>query len=300
MELPKSLKIFLSELSGENAPSLHKFDSSIHESAVKDNPKLLLLSVTDNSRWKKELSLILMWRAFLALLPAEVLEKPDDPCKDIVKNRLHHLLGEDPDQEDLELVMKIVLRIRLYVSGGRGLIGASSFDIDKSSHFKILKRQNFRCHACGYRFKEADLDSNEDSNIEDSETQDTCISTPVSCFDRSPLKLHRSAVLDHIYPIYLGGNSEKNWQVLCKTCNSGKQDLLLGYEGKNWFGSARITDLTLVTPQLFYMVLNRDQECKVCSRKSTQAELRIKRKDQNGADLYPNLVACCVEDIPCK
>ena len=74
--------------------------------------------------------------------------------------------------------------------------------------------------------------------------------------------------------------------------------MLLGFEGRNWFGTARINDLTSVTPQLFYMVLNRDQECKMCSRKAIQTELRIKRKDVNGTDLYPNLIACCIEHIP--
>ena len=204
MELPKSLKIFLSELNGESAPSLHNFSSLIHETAVKENSKFFLLTVTDQSRWNKELSLILMWRSFLALLPAQVIEKPDEPCKELVKKRLNYLLGDAPSDEDLDLVMLTVKRLQLYASGGRSLIGNNSLDIDKISHFNILKRQNFRCNNCGYKFKESDLEFEGNYKTELGTTDDSESSSQISCFDRSPERLFRNAVLDHIYPIYLG------------------------------------------------------------------------------------------------
>lgn len=300
MELPKALRCFLHELNGHVAPSLHHTKSPLYNLAAHDEGELRNLSVTSDHQWKNETSLILLWRSLLALLPSSVFERPDEPCRELVKKRLMHLLGEMPSLDDLEEVMRIVKRLQQYRKGGRGHIGNSSLDLDKTVHAQLLKSQSGRCGVCGYRFTDADLFSDLDTTadgdpteIEDGESELGVLVD--SHGPRNPARFLRHAVLDHIYPIYLGGNAPSNWQILCATCNSGKADLVLGIEGRGWFGSARLLDLTTVTSQLFYMVLKRDGKCSSCGRGPKQVELRLRRRDANGADLYPNLHCVCTD-----
>jgi hypothetical protein len=300
MELPKALRCFLHELNGHAAPSLHHGKSSLYGLAAHDEGELRAISVTCDHQWKNETSLILLWRSLLSLLPSSVLERPDEPCRELVKRRLCHLLGETPPLDDLEEVMRVVKRLQQYRKGGRGHIGNSSLDLDKTVHAQLLRSQSGRCGACGYKFSDADLFSDLDvteeewsGEIQVDESEAPALADPSG--PRNPARLLRHAVLDHIYPIYLGGNAPSNWQILCATCNSGKADLVLGIEGRGWFGSARLLDLTTVTSQLFYMVMKRDGKCSSCGRGPKQVELRLLRRDSNGADLYPNLHCVCTD-----
>jgi hypothetical protein len=288
MDFPVSLRRFIDELNGNTPPSIHFRGTDLESLATSEKKLLLSLSVTAEDFWTRENGLVLLWRSFLALLPASILEQPEVPCRELVVGRLRYLLGIDPPESDVAEVMKVVKRLQRFAIGGRTSIGTSSLDMDRVTHRKILKRQSSRCASCGYLFREEDLDSTYSSD--DTEESESEFLPRL----RNPKKYSRKAVLDHIYPIYLGGDCESNWQILCRTCNSGKSDLVLGFEGRGWFGAARLRDLTQVTAQLFYMVLRRDGRCMVCSRGPTQVQLGLVRKDINGADLYPNLQASCL------
>lgn len=295
MQFPTSLRRLLNEIS---CGPTHVNDSIRHFLRVdvqNDLSELLDFSSSNKNLWQQEIGLIAIWRAFLSLLPSDVLEYPEQPCRNTVRDRLIHLLGEEPSSRDLEVVMQVVKRIQRYCKGGRRTIARGSFDLDLVSHVRILRRQSYRCANCGYRFKDMDLDS----DLFD-ESSEGSVSSPVNPSDRSPRRLRRKAVLDHIIPIYLGGDREENWQVLCACCNLGKSDLFFGFEGKAWFGSVRIMDFIEVKPQLFYMVLNRDNVCSNCGRGARQTELRIVRRELSGGDIYSNLNAKCVDCIKCS
>jgi 5-methylcytosine-specific restriction endonuclease McrA len=289
MMLPNSLRKLFQVLVGEIEIKGNQNIFDVLRESREEIGNLLSMSVTQPNHWLQEISLIALWRAFLSTLPASVFEKPDKPSRKIVESRISFLLGEEINKEDLDNIMKIVKRLQRYRKGGRRFIGLSSFDDCNFSHVNLLKNQSFRCNVCGYKFKEEDLMSDSDLGPN--------LDKPISYNDRSPEKLNRRAELDHILPVYLAGDSENNWQILCQCCNNGKSDLVLGFEGKAWFGSPRLTDLTKRTPRIFYMVLRRDGSCTKCGRKPHQTELRIVRRDEKGADLYPNLVASCIDCI---
>lgn len=248
---------------------------------------LLNMSVSRKEAWYREIALVALWRAFLNLLPASVLERPEERCRNTVYSRLSSLLGEPPTDAFLSSVMTVVKRLQTFTLIGRQ---SSSFNLYRATHLALLRDQKERCACCGYKFEKGDLEPEDESGIF---SRRPAVSVPVNQFDRSPKRMYRAAVLDHIIPIYLGGDREDNWQILCKTCNSGKSDMIFGFESRAWFGSARKEDLTSVGAQLFYMVLRRDRKCQFCEINMRDTELRVVRNDYEGADLYPNLSAAC-------
>jgi len=288
MDFPSSLKKLFQSLDGFDL-----FESDgirrLSGESCGDLDDLLSLTGTSLDQWQAEISLIALWRAFLNILPAAVLENPEERCKGLVQKRLTFLLGEKPDDRDLKVVVKAIKRLQQYQKGGRRSIGSTSFDYESVSQLRLLKKQGQRCNCCGYKFLKNDLIP---LSIIDG---DPTLDMPITEFDRSPTKIFRKAELDHVLPIYLAGDRETNWQVLCKCCNGGKSDLVIGIEGKGWFGSARLSELISVSPKLFYMILRRDRSCSVCGRNPKQVELRIIRRDENGANFYPNLVSRCVD-----
>jgi 5-methylcytosine-specific restriction endonuclease McrA len=300
MELPTTISRLIDLIDGGESSIDRELYYSIPAQSHHELDKLLKLSTTTILEWNSEIALIALWRAFLNLIPASVIEQPEVPCRSLVMDRVTHLLGEKPAEKDLNSLMRIVKRLQRYQVGGRRLTAKNTLDLELATHSELLRKQCYRCNACGYRFSDKDLsidyyfDEEEECEYE-SESLSYTVENRIGAADRSPLKLHRRAELDHILPSYLGGESNNNLQILCKSCNIGKSDLLLGYEGRGWFGSARAKELTTVSAQLFYMVVRRDNKCVICARGVRQVALRIVRRDPNGADLYINLAAKCVD-----
>lgn len=286
---PPPLRKLIVCLEGNNIPHIPLNSHEIGEESLSYMTELLALAAIPPEFWRRETALIALWRAFLSLIPASLLENPDERIREPIKKRLEHLMGETPDDEDLRLVVSIVNRLQRYQREGRR---ATSINIGQVTQKSLLVNQSLRCANCGYKFRRGDLEP--DNSSSDPDDRPKCDS-PLNVLDRSPSKINRKAALDHILPVYLAGDHKGNWQILCYTCNSGKSDMVYGFENRAWFGGTRKLDLTKVSPQLFYMVLNRDRNCRTCSRGVQQVELRLMRKDMNGADLYPNLGAYCVD-----
>jgi len=289
METPTSVEQLLLFLTEPDFPirSLNNYDLSAE--SREEMAELLQITSLSPDIWDHETGLIALWRAFLALIPASVIDNPNQRCKEAVTRRLTHLLGIEPKSEHVDAVVVIVKRLQRYKLTGRQ---ATSLDIQKNTHFSILRSQLDRCATCGYKFRKGDVEPDPSST---SSRDRPRTSKRVGSFDRSPEPLRRRAVLDHILPVYLAGDHHSNWQILCDTCNSGKGDMIYGFEGRAWFGGARETDLAKVSFQLFYMVVNRDRSCKSCLRSNRECELRVVRKESGGADLYTNLEAKCTE-----
>jgi 5-methylcytosine-specific restriction endonuclease McrA len=304
MQFPRILRTLLEEF--RSGPNNHGAGGLDHLMPLADAEmtQILSLAAIQKAPWVNETNTVAVWRAFLSTLPASVLENPEVRCKEAVRERLRHLLGEEPDAEDLQLVVSVVKRLQRYQRGGRSEIGSTPFDPEYASHRAILIAQSWRCKCCGYMFKPTDLFRDFAEDLADGAEEPTgsacgneTIDSPFGPFDRSPPKIRRQAQLDHVFPVYLAGDNENNWQVLCRCCNAGKSDLVLGFENRAWFGRARLEDLVGTTTRVFYMVIRRDGKCSVCGRGPSQVELRIGRRDPNGADLYTNLVTRCIECV---
>jgi 5-methylcytosine-specific restriction endonuclease McrA len=289
VQLPLAVNELLKRLSTGEGADFASASAKLAATSVTEMKSLLALSQQSDNGLQAEIALVFAWRAVLSLVPASCLENPRLPCRAVVEGRLAHLLGEPPGVDAVEALLKIVKRLQLYRLRGRSAWGDSGFSIDKVAHVALLERQAHRCSCCGYRFLEEDLDPELYPDGAQSKGQ------RLGSSDRSPEVLYRRAVLDHALPIYLAGDSSENWQVMCTTCNAGKSDLVLGFEGKEWFGDARAATLTLASPRLFYMVLRRDGQCNSCRRTPLQVEMRLKRLDPNGSDLMWNLVTCCID-----
>lgn len=290
MQLPPPLHSLLSRLGTESTAATIAPLNDLAGLSLGHITDLLELSTFPRPTWERELALVALWRAFLNLLPASVFERPDDLCRPAVRERLTHILGESPSESDEIQLTRVVKNLQQYAVLGRQ---ATSLDYSLLTHREILARQAGRCASCGYFFLPGDLEPNESS---DDPVDHPQINHPISVLDRSPKDIYRNSVLDHILPVYVAGDSPENWQILCKTCNSAKSDMLYGFEGRPWFGGMRRQDLLTVSAQLFYMVLNREATCSKCARGRRQVELRIIRKHLSGADLYTNLTALC---MPC-
>jgi 5-methylcytosine-specific restriction endonuclease McrA len=287
MVLPPAWRNLVRKLATGNGarPHVSEFGGESHKSLE----ILLELASVRGDDWQREVALVALLRGVLSIFPAVVVERPEEACRDVIEKRLEHLTGMVPAPEDVLLVMQVVKRMQLFRIGGRSAVGVASLNFERRDHRALLQAQSGRCASCGYRFKDGDL------TPDPSAGEIPAIDAPLGKFDRSPRRLRRRAVLDHILPVYLGGDDRENWQILCRTCNAGKSDMLLGFESRHWFGGARIEDLTTVSARLFYMVLRRDHACSRCSRRSNRAELRVIRRDRNGSDLYPNVVTCCTD-----
>jgi 5-methylcytosine-specific restriction endonuclease McrA len=287
MQLPEPFKQLMGILaSSEPATTAIDWDALAEKSRL-SMPELLSLATVELRQWNREIALVALWRAVVSVLPAAIVERPSERCRDQVEERLSRLIGGPAVPSDVDRVMKVVKRIQRYQRLGRGGLSTSSLDLSLSTHSSILRRQSYRCTSCGYLFLSGDLEPDPSAN------DLPRVDSPLNQRDRSPKRLNRRAVLDHILPVYLAEDTEQNWQVLCATCNRGKSDSIVGFEGRAWFGGARIDDLSRVTSTLFYMVLRNGQVCSICARGVRQVELRIARRDAGGADLYSNLHARC-------
>lgn len=290
MELPRAVAYLVSALA---SPAGVPYDRHrITQVATSELQGLLALTAVEHGEWNRELAQIAVWRGFVATLPAAVFEYPDQPCRAQVTRRVEHLLGEAPDESFLDHLMMVVKRIQRYLISGRRAVGTTSFDVSLVSHSLQLRKQGWRCGVCGYQFRPQDLEPDASAGLR--ATTDEPIAGGE---DRSPRRLRRRAVLDHILPVYLAGDDAANWQILCKTCNEGKSDLVVPVLGSEWAGSVRSGSLVATRARLFYMVLARDAGCTLCRRTPSQTELRLRRRDPEGTDTYVNLAACCKSSL---
>jgi hypothetical protein len=287
MEAPLAWQEFLQRLASarpwEDVSEFNEFA----DRCQRELPALLRFSSVPEPEWRREIALVGVLRAFLSVLPSGIFEYPHEPCRPLIENRLHHMLGSAPNSSDVDLVLKVVKRAQLYYREGRASARFTRLDLSQIRHRKLLQSQSYRCANCGYMFSAGDVEPDPSSG------QLPRLDTPVSAIDRSPRRIRRRAVLDHRLPVYIAGDEPTNWQILCWSCNNGKSDMLLGFESRSWFGRARLGEMVKVRAELFYMILRRDGRCNSCFRGSQQAELRLVRKDENGPSIYPNLMAWC-------
>lgn len=150
-------------------------------------------------------------------------------------NRLGEFEGIDAAARHLTVVFK---RIRQYARGGRRSI---SLDLERVAHRELYDHQRERCNHCRYEF-------DSDHYLYAAEEEDVVTTKYFPVLGEVALdRTYRRPELDHIVPVMLGGDSPQNWQILCRSCNSGKSDqisYMFSLTGQSYNRLAHLFELT--------------------------------------------------------
>ena len=167
----------------------------------------------------------LPWRAILAYCLHQCSSIPRGRVARASWLAFHTSWARSLARLDVDTLLVVVKRMQLFRVGGRRALRATSFSAQLASSratpsdperaLRLLRLSLPRFRSRPGRSEGANLG----------------VDRPLSARDRSPRRLRRKAVLDHIFPVYLAGDRLDNLQVLCQTCNSGKSDDILGFEG---------------------------------------------------------------------
>lgn len=123
MNAPRTWQEFVARLSASRAWSSESEFINFADACRGDLRELLAFSVVPELEWQREVSLIALLRAFLTSLPASIVERPEEPCREIVRRRLQHLLGEAPAEEDLASLLQVVKQIHSSDFVGESRVG---------------------------------------------------------------------------------------------------------------------------------------------------------------------------------
>jgi 5-methylcytosine-specific restriction endonuclease McrA len=138
--------------------------------------------------------------------------------------------GDGLDAKAIRDIATVFRRIRLHSEDSRQ--GRGSLWSRTPTLMQLLKAQNNRCSLCGFLFTEEIItDSEYESDIECKETRPALQNEiGVNVFQRGGrlwTEMARRPEIDHIIPLFLGGDGIDNLQVLCRSCNQGKAEDVL-------------------------------------------------------------------------
>ena len=198
---------------------------------------------------------------------------------------VEHFNVDHPDSgliKDFSIILK---RIRRFGIDGRD--GHEGFKLDSPRDRELLRSQKHRCNLCLYKFSDTlDLYYDEDIDYSHAPLKDEV------CLD----SYQRRPEIDHIIPISIGGNSDKNLQILCKSCNLGKSDWISSIFTMPYAGRGRAyRRRDSISHQMRYAVLapTRGEMKHVVDVEGMcdTSQLRIFRRNSNLATSETNLIA---------
>jgi hypothetical protein len=161
---------------------------------------------------------------------------------DAIDNTFGTSVGFDETINHLTVIFK---RLRNYERRGRI---ATSLDLENSIQASLFDEQNKRCNHCLYEFKD---ELYWYSFEEDGYSLGESTLPGELVLDRT----FRRPELDHIIPYILGGDSEANWQILCKSCNLGKSDQISYLSSIMGSSSTRAKSIFEFTPGKRYAAI---------------------------------------------
>jgi hypothetical protein len=197
--------------------------------------------------FRAQAALAALMRLVWSLVPARLLEAQSPDVRALAHTALVSKFGDFQGINDAtRFLTTIFKRVRQYHHSGRN---ATSLSLDLVAHQELLAEQGGRCSHCRFEF-EAEL------YVYAAEDEGVLSSRYVPLQDELTLqKTFRKPELDHIVPVVLGGDSRENWQILCRSCNSGKSDqisYLFALAGHN---ANRVTHLHSLSSAKRYAVI---------------------------------------------
>jgi hypothetical protein len=244
-----------------------------------DHVRNLAASGVSRDFFEAESSLLLATRTMWTLVPSLLFTAMDPNFERLAESSLRERFDviNDASVRHLALIFK---RLRMYGREGRK---GSSLNLDLRSHRAILEKQNCRCALCNYEFVENDLYLETEIDLPEVAKLRKSIEEEVSLES-----YFRSPQLDHIIPIFIGGDSKDNWQILCTSCNQGKGDALAWIFRRGWLPFSNIASFDTLTASLRYAVL-----CKHRAQveNNPKEELRLLKIDLGKLVTFENLKA---------
>ena len=200
-----------------------------------------------------QMAVSLLLRLLFALVPKSAVGYAVPDFESLARISLRQKLNVDCSEEMVRQFAVIIKRVRFVHFNGRE--GATKLDLSRGVHKRLLREQQGRCGVCLYTFREdVDYYAYEDDSVLFLENH-----TPVK--DELVLgKYYRRPELDHIIPYLFGGDRKSNWQILCRSCNSGKSNwLTFGFSASS-IGRIGLEKVTKLSPATRYIVLSRDYD----------------------------------------
>jgi 5-methylcytosine-specific restriction endonuclease McrA len=227
--------------------------------------------------WADISALLHVHRRFWSAIPVAVFEKSTPDVRPYAREMAEKLL-KSVDDEDVRRIAVLLKRLRRYWIDGR----SASATVSRAELTAMLKEQKGRCRTCGYAFTRADLDARDFEEEPNAEQQIGDLRPP-----------H----VDHIIPLFLGGQAHQNLQVLCSKCNTGKGVAIAWPLKSAVLRPLRPSDLIQPNSSFRWMILARDRRCRKCTRGPLELKgdqrLIVVRKSEKWGWVLENAVAAC-------
>ncbi|MEX3639183.1 HNH endonuclease [Paraburkholderia sp. BR14320] len=242
------------------------------------------LAYGSSSSIRAHASLMAIVRILWNLAPVELFTQPSPNFKYLARRTIEERLslgaGNEQLIRDLALVFK---RIRFFYRHGRN---TTSFDPSSSAQLSILHAQGWRCALCLFPFED-DLD------LYAAEEESVVVDRHPAVENEIRLKeMYRRPELDHIIPHLLGGDDPENWQILCRSCNSGKSDAISGLSRHFSHSSVRTGDFSeFGASKRFAVVADYRSSSENLPVPTADQFLRVFRRNRSGFLNIENL--CC-------
>jgi hypothetical protein len=190
----------------------------------------------------------ILTRVIWSLVPSALINSASPDFRRLAVTSLSNRFGNsEPDEKLISSLVVIFKRVRAYARGGRDV---QSLNLSLTEHRDLLESQRHRCAHCLYEFKSVDYYyAVEDDDIVSG--VDEVMDGEIGLY-----RTFRSPQLDHIIPFILGGDGEENWQILCKSCNTGKSDHYGYLSGIHSGRSGRFTHLLELTAGKRYAAIS--------------------------------------------
>lgn len=240
---------------GQEAPDLAMLRQFLQILAAAQQAKLYEIELPTQSSehglisrygsvWHRTTLLLAAYKVFWLSVPLEAIESDIIDVRPLGRRMALSLLGTD-SEEDVALVTALLKRIRRY-----HLYGRSRSDRLRRRYLEsLLQRQKGRCITCGYFFSEVEINAAEYVSEEAAERQIEGLRVP-----------H----IDHVIPVFLGGEDPANLQLLCSQCNQAKGVAISWAVHPSILGPRQPTHLRSATMGERWTVLARDERCLIC------------------------------------
>jgi hypothetical protein len=227
---------------------------------------------------KEQAGVAVVFHLFWKLIPERIFQPGEPNYRQLAKDALLEFAISDNNNDIWRTLTVVYKRLRQQAFERRV---ATSLDLSRADHGRLLETQGGLCATCGHSFTKADIDL----YLED-EYVLRVPQIPVVPGEIVLETIMRAPVLDHILPIFLGGDSPSNWQILCRSCNAGK--------GEMWSSLVRaasppskVDDVLVLRPMLRYIILA--EYGRIVGAPKT--ELHIVKRRSSGLITLHNLVA---------